>query len=28
VTRKSCIQAVDPDLAGILKMEKDQHLAD
>jgi branched-chain amino acid transport system substrate-binding protein len=28
VTRKSCFQAVDPDLAGIVKMEKDLHLAD
>ena len=28
VTRKSCFQAVDPDLAGILKMEKELHLAD
>lgn len=28
VTRKSCFQAVDPDLAGIAKMEKDLHLAD
>lgn len=28
VTRKSCFQAVDPDLAGILKMEKDLHLVD
>jgi branched-chain amino acid transport system substrate-binding protein len=28
VTHKSCFQAVDPDLAGIAKMEKDLHLAD
>ena len=28
VTRKSCFQAVDPDLAGIVKMEKELHLAD
>ena len=28
VTRKSCFQMVDPDLAGIVKMEKDLHLAD
>ncbi len=28
VTRKSCFQMIDPDLAGILKMEKDLHLAD
>jgi branched-chain amino acid transport system substrate-binding protein len=28
VTRKSCFQMIDPDLAGIVKMEKDLHLAD
>jgi branched-chain amino acid transport system substrate-binding protein len=28
VTRKSCFEMIDPDLAGILKMEKDLHLAD
>jgi branched-chain amino acid transport system substrate-binding protein len=28
VTRKSCFQMFDADLAGILKMEKDLHLAD
>ncbi len=28
VTRKSCFQMIDPDLAGILKMEKELHLAD
>jgi branched-chain amino acid transport system substrate-binding protein len=28
VTRKSCFQAYDPDLADILKREKDLHLAD
>ena len=28
VTRKSCFQMIDPDLAGILKMEKNLHLAD
>jgi branched-chain amino acid transport system substrate-binding protein len=28
VTRKSCFQMIDADLAGILKMEKDLHLAD
>jgi len=28
VTRRSCFQAVDPDLANIVKMEKELHLAD
>jgi branched-chain amino acid transport system substrate-binding protein len=28
VTRRSCFQQIDPDLAGILKMEKELHLAD
>jgi branched-chain amino acid transport system substrate-binding protein len=28
VTRKSCFQMIDPDLANILKMEKELHLAD
>jgi branched-chain amino acid transport system substrate-binding protein len=28
VTRKSCFPTLDPDLAGILKMEKELHLAD
>jgi branched-chain amino acid transport system substrate-binding protein len=28
VTRKSCVEVPDGDLAGILKMEKEQHLAD
>jgi branched-chain amino acid transport system substrate-binding protein len=28
VTRRACFAVLDPDYAGILKMEKDQHLAD
>ena len=28
VTKKSCFEVIDPDLAGILKMEKELHLAD
>jgi hypothetical protein len=28
VTRKSCFQQVDPDLAGILKSEAELHLAE
>ena len=28
VTKRSCFEAVDPDLAGIVKMEKDLHLTD
>ena len=28
VTKKSCFEVIDPDLAGILKMAKDLHLAD